>query len=451
MRFVKPLVLVSLLATGSVQRGLGQGLLPEALTQDSTLAEVAVVNQVPDSLLSARLQAVFAQIDEFEGVELTVNNGVVRLFGTALQPETRGDAADLAGRFEGVLYVDNDIEAATDVETRVTPAIAKVQDYLDAFMSQLPVIGIALLVVFFFGLISYLIGRWQTPHRHLGMNPLLWGLVRRLLRAFIFLLGLLLAFDILGIASMVGAVLGAAGVVGLALGFAFQDIVENYLAGMLLSIRQPFGVNDLVRVGEYEGRIVRLTSREVLMLSFEGNHVRLPNATVFKSPLINFSLNPRRLFHFEVGVDVEANLREAMAVGVATLAAMRGVLEDPPPFAHVRELGDSSVVVRYHGWVDQQHADFLKARSEGIRLVKAALDEADIEMPEPIYRVHLREMEAPSEAATEQARTQPSAAEQAQDVDVTPDGKLDEQVREDLARTDEENLLDKDASTARRR
>lgn len=409
---------------------------------DTLSAAPLTADAVADEAVEARLRRVFARIDEFEQVGVAVSDGVVHLTGTVLQPEASEAAEALAGRFEGVLYVDNDLQAETDVESRLAPAIERVQGYLDRAAAFLPVLGVALLVVLLFGLLSWLLGRWEAPLRRFGVNPLVWGFVRRLLRALVFLTGLLLAFDILGITTMVGAVLGTAGVLGLALGFAFQDIVENYLAGVLLSLRRPFGVNDLVRIGEHEGRVMRLTSRELLLLSLEGNHIRLPNATVFKNTLLNYSLNPRRLFSFDAGIGVDEQIDRAMEVGVTTLDAMNGVMADPPPFARVQELGASSVVVRFHGWVDQQAADYYKVRSEAIRLVKVALDEAGIEMPEPIYRVGVRRLpEGPPAGA---ARPEASALHQAQRVDVTPDRNLEEQVDEDLARSDEENLLVKE-------
>lgn len=410
--------------------------LTETLTQEEPGGDDEVVEAVPDTALANRLRTIFANIDEFSGVQVSVTEGVVRLGGTVDQPESRRGAEELASSLDGVVYVVNEIEASTDVETRITPAVAQIQEYWNGFVAQLPVLAVALLIVLLFAAVSFLISRWKKPSAWRSVNPLVWNFVNRLVRGILVLVGLVLAFDILGIASLMGAVLGTAGIVGLALGFAFQDIVENYLAGMLLSLRRPFGVNDLVRVGDFEGRVIRLTSREVVLLTFEGNHVRLPNAHVFKNPLTNFTINPKRLFAFDVGVGVQEDLQEAIRVGIRTLEAMRGVIDDPPPFARVQQIGDWSVIVRFHGWVDQREADFLKVQSEAIRLVKAALDEAEIELPEPIYRVLTR----PLDAAAKPSKRPAGPLNEA--IDVSPDNKLDEQVREDLQRSQDENLLE---------
>lgn len=409
----------------------------QLLEQVPEAAEPERAAGVPDSLLAGRLRAIFSSVEEFSSVDVSVTEGVVRLDGSVDQPEARRRVEELTAGLDGVVYVVNDVEAATDVETRITPAVAKVQEYWDNFVSQLPVLGVALIVILLFWLASLFLGRWRGPAAWTGLNPLLWGFVSRLVRGILIAVGFLLAFDILGITALMGAVLGTAGIVGLAIGFAFQDIVENYLAGMLLSIRRPFSVNDQVRVGEFEGRIVRLTSRELVLLTFEGNHVRLPNAHVFKNPLTNYTINPRRLFTFDAGVGTEEDLQRAMAVGVETLDGMRGVMKDPPPFARLIELGDSTVRVRFHGWVDQREADYLKVHSEAIRLVKAALDGAGIEMPEPIYRVHATSMPERPEG-----KPQAPPRAEARQLDVEPDHKLDAQVYEDLGASDDENLLE---------
>lgn len=437
----------------SIGRGIACGMLlaciaiqpassspQQVLSPDTAASDTTAIAAAPqDSVLAARLRQIFAQIGDFQNITVTVQSGVVQLGGTVLQPQDATRAEELTRQIDGVLYVVNNVQAETDVETRVAPALEKIQDYVDRAVANLPLLAIALVVVLLFWLASRQIGRWEAPARRLRISPLVWQLIRRVLQGVVAFAGLLLAFDLLGITSLVGAVLGTAGVAGLAIGFAFQDIIENYLAGALLSIQQPFNVNDVVAVGDHQGRVVRLTARELVLLTFEGNHVRLPNATVFKGVTINYTRNPRRLFYFDVGVGVQEDLVEATRLGVATLDAMNGVLAEPAPFARIQALGDFAVVVRLHGWVNQRDADYFKVQSEAIRLVKTAFDEAGIDMPEPTQRILTRRMEAPEPA--KKTAPEASAAEQATTIDVAPDGELEAQVEEDLARSKEPNLL----------
>lgn len=428
----------SILALVVARTAVGQSaLFPQGQQEAPSDTTLAPPTSASDSLLEARLRQIFTQIENFQNVTVDVQSGVVRLGGRVPQPQGVDRVEELASQLEGTFYVINDVRAETDVETRITPAVERAQSLLDQFVANLPLLGIALIVILIFWLISRSIAAWQAPARWLGINPLVWQLIRRVLQGIIGIVGLLLAFDLLGVSSLVGAVLGTAGLAGLAIGFAFQDVIENYLAGALLSIQQPFDVNDLVEIGEHQGRVVRLTSRELVLLTLDGNHVRLPNATVFKSVTVNYTRNHRRLFSFEVGIGGQEDLAEVMRIGVDTLEAMNGVMSEPRPFARIATLGESSVVVRLHGWVNQHEADFFKVKSNAIRLVKAAFDEAGIDMPAPTYQVLTQQTEITEEPKAPQ---RPAAAE-ASDVDVAPDIEIEAQVEEDLAQSDEPNLL----------
>ena len=127
----------------------------------------------------------------------------------------------------------------------------------------------------------------------------------------------------------------------------------------------------------------------------------------------------------------------ARRLGAATLREMDGVLSDPDPMGVIDALGDSTVQLRFFGWIDQRNSDFLKARSEAIRLVKAAFDEAGIEMPEPIYRIQMREQ--PSAPAQAPGAGKSSASYEP--VDVAADDTIGKQVADELRISDEENLL----------
>jgi small conductance mechanosensitive channel len=385
-----------------------------------------------DTVIERRITAVMQEITAFNDVSVEVRSGVARLSGVVATAQHREDARELARRFEGILWVDNQISVAADVETRILPALDRIERAGRQLLSLLPVIVLVLLLVAILWALGSLIQRWEAPVERFGFNPLIWGLVRRMARMLLVLFGLILVFDLLGIATMVGALLGTAGVVGLVLGFAFREIAENYLAGILLSIRQPFSIGDLVQIDQHEGHVLRLTSRELILLSFEGNHVRLPNSTVFKSIIVNFTQNPRRRIEFAVGVDPSTPLRKAAELAKNVVAELPGIIPDPPPFARVMELGDSAIELRVFGWIDQRETDFLKVRSEAVRAVKIAFDDAGIQMPDPQLGVTIKREER--QKATSK-REQPAA-----DEDVRSDGKLEAQLREELER-DDENLL----------
>jgi small-conductance mechanosensitive channel len=320
-----------------------------------------------------------------------------------------------------------------------------VQSYLTDAVAYLPVLGIAVMVLIFFGFVGSFIDRLLPSFQRMGLSQMAGGLLVRLLRAFLWLIGVVLTLDILGVTALVGAVLGTAGLMGIAIGFAFQDIIENYLAGLILSVRHPFNLNDHVKMGAEEGKVIRLTSRELVLMTLDGNHVRIPNAVVFKSTIYNYTRNPRRRFNFDTGIDVEEDLQRVQRIGGDTLRSMESVMGEPGPFSLVHELGDFNVIVTFYGWVDQSRADFAKVRSEAIRLVKNALDDAGVLMPEPIYNVR---MQTVSKNLVEEARDRKKKTALDPDFqkegDVAVEKDIEEQIEEDLRISDEPNLLTDD-------
>jgi small-conductance mechanosensitive channel len=236
--------------------------------------------------------------------------------------------------------------------------------------------------------------------------------------------------------------------VGLAIGFAFKNILENYLAGILLSTSNPFDLGDVVEIRGNTGKVALLTARDTVLVTLDGNHLRIPNSIVINSELLNFTRNPRRRFEFLVGVSVDLDVNAARRIGLAALAHHPGIVADPKPIALIDNLGDSTVNLKFLAWMDQTKHDFAKSRSEAIRLVKEAFDREGIEMPEPIYRIQLRDAGAlhadkDSAAAAKPARAAP-AAESSDEItgeDVSADDTIDRQIAEEQRDSEEENLL----------
>lgn len=181
-------------------------------------------------------------------------------------------------------------------------------------------------------------------------------------------------------------------------------------------------------------------------MTLAGNHLRIPNGLVINKELLNYTRNPLRRFDFLVGVSVDLDLTHVRSVGLSTLRDLKGVLADPPPTVLVEALGDSTVNLRFFAWIDQGTSDFNISRSEAIRTVKTAFGQAEIEMPEPIYRVHLRETSQASDERSGEERAPRSvvespSAEAPANADVAADDTIDKQLAAELATSEEPNLL----------
>lgn len=390
-----------------------------------------------DEEVRNRLQAIFDRVSTLASIEVEVEAGIVRLRGTVADGEAGARAVALAEAQDGVLLVDDDIQLSTSLSERLEPTWQRLRDLGFGAVALLPLLGVALAIVLLALLAGTALGRWGGPSFLRSRNPFLQAIIGRAIQAAVVLAGILVALDLLEATALVGAVAGTAGLAGLAVGFAFKDIVENYLAGVLLAVRRPFDQNDHVVVEGFEGKVVRLTPRETILMTLDGNHVRLPNATVFRSPMTNYTRNPRRRFQFDAGVGPVDDLAVAREVGVEVLSEMEGVLDDPPPEALVVELGDSWVTVRFMAWVDQRNAAFSRVRSEAIRLVKLRLEAAGVSLPSPEYLVRL----AREEGAAPAPQPAPSAPVDDGQADVSPDDAVDRQIAEDRKVSPEDNLL----------
>lgn len=338
---------------------------------------------------------------------------------------------------------------APELHVDIDPALGRLSGEVERLAAAAPLFLIALAVI----VLAWLVGTWLSRRRMLdrvgARNPFLREFARTTVRWGVTVIGVLVALEILDATAMVGAILGTAGVLGVALGFAFKDILENYLAGVLMSLRQPFSPRDHVVIDGNEGIVVALTSRATILMTLDGNHLRLPNALVFRSVALNYTRNPSRRFDFEVGIGVDEDLAHAQLVGIEALRTVPGVIDQPPPRALVVSMGDSSVIVRFHGWVDQRSHEYLLVRSEAIRLVKEALDTERVDLPEPIYRVHLEGAGVAVPAAEprvdsrmpstgpERPRRPPAPA-----IDTRSTGDLVPQIEQEVSQRGESDLLD---------
>ncbi|MDT8387816.1 MAG: mechanosensitive ion channel [Thiogranum sp.] len=186
-----------------------------------------------------------------------------------------------------------------------------------------------------------------------------------------------------------------------------------------------------------------------------GNHLRIPNAQVFKATILNYARNPERRFNFELGIDADDDPLAAIQTGVQAMDALDFVLKEPPPLGIIRQVGDSNIVIFYAAWMNQRNADFMKSRSLAIAAVKDALETNGFGLPEPIYRLRFDQsaaglLTAPRDttAAPERpTRTPKQARIQPQAQDVKPGHHIDDKVAHERREGHEQDLLNESAPT----
>lgn len=184
--------------------------------------------------------------------------------------------------------------------------------------------------------------------------------------------------------------LGGVGVVSIAAGFAFQDILQNLLAGVLLLLRHLFDEGDEIDVDGKNGTVEVITLRETQLRTFDGQRYLIPNADVYQSAVLVHTAFPVRRTSVLVGVDYDADLDHACDVALEALAGVSGVEDEPAPQAYLVEFGDSSMVIDLRYWTDSRQAEVRRIEHLAIVAVKRAYDRAGINIPFPIRTLDTR-------------------------------------------------------------
>ena len=273
----------------------------------------------------------------------------------------------------------------TQTPDEVTDEVARsASDLWASFVSSLPRVGVAVVIV----LVGWLVAR--------GVRLLLRRYFeRRNTQSFAQVMSKLVSWSIVFATALIAItvtfpsvkpvdLLAGLGFFSVAVGFAFQDILENTLSGVLLLFRQPFRSGDQIEVQDRTGTVEAITIRETRIKTFDGQLIVIPNRDVYKSVIrVQTHYDDRRL-SFLVGIAYENDAQDACDVIVEALTAVPGVADHPPPDAIATELGVSTVNIEARFWCRPRQHDALLVLDHAIKAVKSALDAQGIEMPADI-------------------------------------------------------------------
>ena len=363
--------------------------LPPVISGESTNNAQIETTPTPlkDNDIRQRISGIFSEIDGLQAVHVSVNQGVVTLTGETPNEKKAQQAINLTNRLTDVVTVEDRINRTLDVQDNVSTVYQNLKAQTKNLVKALPLLLVGIIL---FALVTWF-GSWlsnrQKMWQRLTPNPFVAELLSQTVKVIFIVFGLILALSLIGAETILGTLLGGAGVIGIAVGFAVKDTIENYIASLMLSIRQPFRARDHILINKQEGIVVRLTSRATILMTLDGNQLRIPNAEVFKATILNYTKNPERRFTFELGVDANDDPLAAIKVGIDAICQLGFALDKPKVTAVIKEVGDSNIILQFQVWVNQLEADFSKARSIAIRETKHALEDEGFSLPEPIYQL----------------------------------------------------------------
>ncbi|WP_339814858.1 mechanosensitive ion channel family protein [uncultured Imperialibacter sp.] len=238
-----------------------------------------------------------------------------------------------------------------------TQLVESFERFLDIVIRNAPAIfiGIILLVIFLF-VASGLRSLTQKRLTRRIEDKLLVNFIGRMVFLFVSAFGVVIFLNQIGLGKAASGLLAGAGVSAIVIGFAFKDIGENFLAGFFLAFSRPFSIGDTIEVLELKGVVKALNFRNTHIRTFDGKDIFLPNSSLIKSPLINYTRDGLLRYDFLIGIDYGDDIAAVGKLIIDTLSAERRIEHSPDlkPFILIEEFGTSTVNIRTYYWVNSQ-------------------------------------------------------------------------------------------------
>ncbi len=368
--------------------GIVDDVIDDAESALEAPEQVDVQPVARDEEIAERVVTIMRATEWFRNPSVTVRDGVVFLDGQTLDEEYRTWAGNLARNTQDAVAVVNRIEIIQRSPWDFTPALVELRRIGRESLQILPLILFGILILILaWSAMRYASRLADRLLRQRVTNNFLRNLATTAISIPVFLLGLYLVLQVSGLTRLAVTVLGGTGIAGLIVGIGFRDIMENFLATVLISTRNPFKTGDRIEVDGRLGIVQQVNSRTTVLMSLEGNHIQIPNAVVYKSTIRNFTANPKQRLEFTIGIGYEDNISAAQQTVIDVLTNHPAILQTPEPLVLVNGLGASTVNLRVLFWLDTSYHEEIKVRSSAIRLVKRALDDGGFTMPDEAREV----------------------------------------------------------------
>lgn len=264
--------------------------------------------------------------------------------------------------------------------------VDKLSNWMDTAIEMLPNFALALIILIVFYAVGKIIKKSiRSLLQNVTTNRTIVNLLESILGFIILAIGIFIALSILQLDGAVTSLLAGAGVIGLALGFAFQDIASNFISGIILSIRHPFGIGDIIQSNDFFGTVQKLNLRNTILKLPQGQVVYIPNKMIFENPLENFTKTGERRIDLACGVSYGEDLERVQQIAVEAIDKLDKINKDRDIQFMFNEFGGSSINFEIRYWIQyKRQFDYFSAQSDGVIALKKAFDENDIMIPFPI-------------------------------------------------------------------
>lgn len=273
----------------------------------------------------------------------------------------------------------------------LSQATAGLHALIEHFMQRLPYMAIAVFVFIVFyvaGMIlRHLAARFTLRtrrHRSVGI------VLGRLGQGILVLLGLLIALVIAVPGFTPGQLVSVLGLSSVAIGFAFRDILQNFLAGILLLLSEPFRIGDQIKSGDFEGTVSNIETRATFITTYDGRRIIVPNSTLFINPVTVNTANEKRRLEYDFTLPKETDVARVRRVLLGAIDSLPHILREPAPDALLIGFTSKDLTLRVRWWVQpprhfelQRGLDTVLARVRQAMLAESAEASAP---PQPLAK-----------------------------------------------------------------
>ncbi len=268
------------------------------------------------------------------------------------------------------------------------PLLTILEQLIVDFLTLLPKV-IAALVVFAVGLylasIIRRLVRRSLERRTKNAQPI--NLLSQL--AYWLVVILVAAISLQMVGFNLTAFLAGLGIAGITIGFALQDVSKNFIAGLLMMIQQPFEIGETIEVGGYTGKVMAIDLRATQIRTSDGRLVLIPNGDVIITPITNFSQAESRRVEISTGVAYDSNPETVRQTALDAISGVPGILSEPASDVLFQNFGSSTLDLTIYYWINTSQTNVAAAKDAGLKAIKGAFDEKQIEMPYPTQTVYL--------------------------------------------------------------
>jgi len=257
----------------------------------------------------------------------------------------------------------------------------------------LPKIGLGIIVLSLFVLLSWLIKSIITKRiKPKTKNPLLAVFLGKLVAFAITITGFVFFLNVIGLGGIAKHIMAGAGITTFIIGFAFKDIGENFLSGILMAFKSPFKIGDLIETNGTVGYVNELNTRDSVIKTLDGIDVYIPNSQLIKAPLFNYTIDGFLRYEIAIGLDYSSDIKKIKELIINALLNIPEVLQgDKKPVVVIDELAVSTVNVKVLYWIDtfksKSRAFHLQVKTKVMEKLLEEFNANNIYLPADIIEV----------------------------------------------------------------